>query len=167
MRERQAAWKGFERTAQYPYKKSTQACHDKLVNTNMERGQDPDDFSFVTNNCRNLLEKMEHAVARWFVRKHYSPSPPPAEYERGRVASYEKPDFGLDDIRHMAHSMCVDNLLRPSTFEPVAGHGIEIKAIARNSSDARCHHYSNAVGHITQDCAAPKSKVCWNEQNQS
>ena len=48
----------------------------------------------------------------------------PPEYERVRTASYERRDFGLDDIRRMVHTMYVDNLSRSVNAKPVVGRGI-------------------------------------------
>ena len=36
----------------------------------------------------------------------------PPEYERVRTASYERRDFGLEESRHMVHTMYVDYLSR-------------------------------------------------------
>lgn len=62
---------------------------------------------------------------------------PPAEYERVRNASYEKRDFGLDEIRHIVDTMHVDNLSGPSNAQPVAGRGIAMQAARHNGSDVQ------------------------------
>ena len=43
-------------------KEARRACHEKFVNTKMEPGQDPDDFVFVLEECRDLLEEMGQTV---------------------------------------------------------------------------------------------------------
>ena len=122
----------------------------------MEPGQDPDDFFFVLDGCRDLLEDIGQTVHD----ERYEDiilQALPAEYERVRIASYEKRDFGLDDIRHMVHTMYVDNLSRPSNPKPVAGRGIAMQAAGHNNSDVRCN-YCRGIGHLIQDCAILKAK---------
>ena len=58
----------------------------------------------------------------------------PAEDERLLTASYERRDFGLDDIRHMVHIMYVDNLSRPSNAKPVDGRGIVMQVTVTTCS---------------------------------
>ena len=59
----------------------------------------------------------------------------PAEDERLLLtASYERRDFGLDDIRHMVHIIYVDNLSRPSNAKPVAGRGIAMQVTVTTCS---------------------------------
>ena len=43
-------------------KEARRVCHEKLVNTKMEPGQGPDDFFFVLEEYRDLLEEMRHTV---------------------------------------------------------------------------------------------------------
>ena len=81
----------------------------------------------------------------------------PIEYERVLTASYERRDFGLDDIRHMVHTMYVDNLSRPSSAKPVAGRGIAMQVAGHNGSNMLCT-YCKGLGHAIQDCALLKEK---------
>ena len=53
----------------------------------------------------------------------------PPEYERIRTASYERRGFGLDDIRHMVHTMYVENLSRSVNAKPVAGRRIAMQVV--------------------------------------
>ena len=53
----------------------------------------------------------------------------PPEYERVRTASYERRDYELDDIRHMVHTMYVDNLSCSVNAKPVAGRGIAMQVV--------------------------------------
>ena len=43
-------------------KEARRAYHEKLVNTKVEPGQDPDDLFFVLDECRDLLEEMGPTV---------------------------------------------------------------------------------------------------------
>ena len=93
----------------------------------MEPGQDPDDFLFTLDRCRERLEEMGQTIhdERY---EDIIPQALPVEYERVRNTSYEKRNFGLKDTRHMVHTMYVDNLWRPLNHKPVAGRGIAMQA---------------------------------------
>ena len=43
-------------------------------------------------------------------------------------------DFGLDDIRHMVHTMYVDNLSRSVNAKPVAGRDIAMQVVGHTTS---------------------------------
>ena len=102
----------------------------------MGPGQDPDDLFF---EYRDLLEEMGQTVhdERYEVIILQAL---PSEYERVRTASYERRDFGLDDIRRMVSTMCVNNLSRSSNSKPVAGRGIAIQVVGDSSSDVKCNY---------------------------
>lgn len=70
----------------------------------MRGGQDPDDLFFVLDECRDLL----HEMGQTLHDERYEDiilGALPIEYESVLTASYERRDFGLDDIRHMVHTM--------------------------------------------------------------
>ena len=54
----QAAWNALNEKYNSHKKETRRACHKKLVNTKMEPGQDPDDFIFIMDKCRDRLEEM-------------------------------------------------------------------------------------------------------------
>ena len=160
----QAAWNALNEKYNSHTKEARRACHEKLVNTKMEPGQDPDDFFFILDKCRDRLEEMGQTMHD----ERYEDiilQALPAEYERVRIASYEKRDFGLDDIRHMVHTMYVDNLSRPVNHKPVAGRGIAMQATGHKISDVRCN-YCKGVGHLKRDCATLKAKEHRQQHNQ-
>ncbi|CAN0068573.1 unnamed protein product, partial [Laminaria digitata] len=99
-------WKALTEKYNGHTKEARRACHEKLVNTKMEPGQDPDDLCFVLDECRDLLEEMGQTVHDERYEDIILQALPP-EYESVRTASYERRDFGLDDIRHMVHTMYV------------------------------------------------------------
>ena len=101
---------------------------EKPVNTTMQPGQNPDDFLFVLEECRDLPAKMGQMVHDERYDEIILQALPP-EYERVRTASYERRDFGLDDIRHMVHTMYVDNISRSVNAKPVAGRGIAMQVV--------------------------------------
>ncbi|CAN0516343.1 unnamed protein product, partial [Laminaria digitata] len=150
------AWKALTEKYNGHTKEARRACHEKLDNTKMEPGQDPDDLFFVLDECRDLLEEMGQTVHDERYEDINLQALPP-EYERVRTASYERRDFGLEDIRHMIHTMYVDNLSRSVNAKPVAGRGIAMQVVGHTSSDVQCN-YCKGVGHVTQDCAILKEK---------
>ena len=110
----------------------------RVVNTKMEPGQDPDDFFFVLDECCDLLEEMGQTVHDERYDDIILQALPP-EYERVRTASYERRDYELDDIRHMVHTMYVDNLSCSVNATPVAGPGIAMQVAGHTSSDVQCN----------------------------
>ena len=58
----QLAWKALTERYNGHTKEARRVCHEKLVNTKMGAGQDPDDFFFVLDECRDLFEEMEQTV---------------------------------------------------------------------------------------------------------
>ena len=61
---------------------------EKPVNTTMQPGQNPDDFLFVLEECRDLPAKMGQMVHDERYDEIILQALPP-EYERVRTASYE------------------------------------------------------------------------------
>ena len=107
----------------------------------MKPGQNPDDLFFILDECRDLLQEMGQTVHD----ERYEDTilrALPTEHERVLTASYERRDFGQDDIRHMVHTMYVDNLSRPSNAKAVVGRGIAMQV----------------VGHNGVTCSAPTAK---------
>ena len=117
---------------------------------------DLDDLSLVVDECPDFREEMRHTVHderyEGIILQTLR-----GEYERGRTASYERLDFGLDEIRHMVHTTYVDNLSLSFKPKPVAGRGIAIQVVGDNISDVKCD-YCKGVGHVIQDCAVLKEK---------
>ncbi|CAN0176458.1 unnamed protein product, partial [Laminaria digitata] len=148
------AWKALTEKFNGHTKEARRACHEKLVNTKMEPGHDPDHLFFDLDECRDLLEEMGQTVHDERYEDTILQSLPP-EYERVRTASCERWDFGLEDIRHMVHTMYVDNLSRSGNAKPVAGRGIAMQVVGQTSSDVQCS-YCKGVGNVTQDCAILK-----------
>ena len=119
----------------------------------MEPGKDPDDLSFVLDECRDLLEEMRQ-TAQDERCEDIILQPLPLEYERVRTASYVRREFRLDDIRHMVHTMYVDNFSRSVNAMPVVGLCIAMQAVGHTSSDVQCN-YCKGFGHVTQELRHP------------
>ena len=103
----------------------------------MEPGQDQDDLFFVLDECRDLFEEMEQTLHDERCKDIILQALPP-EYESVQTASYERRVFGLDGIRHMVHTMYVDNLSRAVNAEPVAGRGIAMQVVGHTRIDQQC-----------------------------
>ena len=74
-------------------------CHDKLANAKMEPGQDQDDYFFILDERRALLQEM----GRTMLEQKYEGvmiRSLAIEYEIVFIASYERRNFGLSDVRH-------------------------------------------------------------------
>ena len=69
------------------------------------------------------------------------------EYEKVRTASYERRGFRLNHIRHMVHTMCVDNLSSSSNSKPVSCCVIAMRVVGNDSSDVKCH-YCKGIGRV-------------------
>ena len=67
-------------------KEAKRASHEKLINTKMEPGQDPDDFFFILDRFRGLLEDMGQTVHdEWYGDIVFQALL--SEYERVRITS--------------------------------------------------------------------------------
>lgn len=81
----------------------------------------------------------------------------PVEYDRVRLASYEKHDFSLADIRHMISTMYVDYLSRPNAANLVAGRGVAMQASGtsnRGKERVLNCYFCGKAGHVRKDFAA-------------
>ena len=139
----QMEWKALTEKYNGHTKEARRACHEKLVNTKMEAGQDPGGFFVILDECRDLLEEMGQTIRN--------------ERYEGITASHERRDLGLDDARHMVHTIYADNLSRFINAMPIAGPGIVMQVVGHTSSDAQCN-YCKGFGHVTQYCAILKKE---------
>ena len=98
----------------------------------MEPGQDPDDLFFVLDECRDLLEEMGQSVHDERYEDIILQALPP-EYERVRTARYERRDFRLDDIRHMVHTMYVDDRSCSVSATQITGRGNAMQVVGHTS----------------------------------
>lgn len=113
------------------------ACHDKLANARLKPGQNPDDFYIVLKECPLLLADM----GQTFHDERYEKmivQALPAEYERLRLTSYWKRDFGLNNNRHMMHTIYIDSLSRPSKPKPIEVHDITMQVSGYNGNNVQC-----------------------------
>ena len=106
----QLAWNALIEKYNGHTKEARRACHNKLVNTKTEPGQDSGDLFFVLDECRNLFEELRQ-TARDERYEDIILQGLSLNYERVRTASYDRRYFWLDDISaHGTHYFYVDNL---------------------------------------------------------
>ena len=117
----------------------------------MEPGQHPDDFGFVLDECCDVLGEMGLTLHDQRHEDIILQALPP-ENKRVRTALDERRDFVLEDIRHMVHTMYVNNLSRSVNAKLGAGRGIAIHVVGHTSSDVQ-RNYCERFGHVMQDCA--------------
>ena len=58
----QAAWNALEKKYNSNAKEARKAYHERLYNTKMKPGDDPDDFIYTMDGCREHLEDMDQSV---------------------------------------------------------------------------------------------------------
>ena len=61
-REQAGGFESFEGKYNSHTKGARRACHEKLVTTRIDPGQDPDDFFFILDKCRQQVEDMGKSV---------------------------------------------------------------------------------------------------------
>lgn len=99
----QGAWKALKEKYRSHTHEARRRCHEKLINTKVESGQDPDGFFFALDECRQLLKDMGQKAHDERCEDIILQTLP--YNEKVRITSYEKREFGLNDIRHMVHTM--------------------------------------------------------------
>ena len=87
--------------------------HIRMTNTWMRPGQDPDDYLYHMDSCRDRLNPCnppEDPTDRQYEDIIFQTLP--SEYDRIRQTHLERRDSGLADIRRMMAAIYVDNLSR-------------------------------------------------------
>ena len=151
------AWEALNEKCSGHTKEARRACHEKLVNTKMESGQNPDDLFFVLDVCRDLLEKMGQTVhyKRYvdIIWRLSLQSTRGCETQTMRSGTLDWWTFGT----HMVYAIFVDSLSRPFHYKPVADRGITMLAARHTNSDVRCS-YCRGVRHLLPDSTVLKAR---------
>ena len=161
----QAAWSALEETYNRHTKEARRAYHEKLHNTKMKSGNDPDDFMYTMDGFRERLVDMGQPVPDQRYEEIILQALP-AEYERVRTASYEGRDFHPADIRRMMSALYIDCLSRPYNSPLVAGRGVAMQATGGEDSAIKCHYCGNP-GHRQKICVAWIAAQCTNGNQQT
>ena len=133
-------------------RKALRAEHAKMNSARMSPGQDPNELLYVLDTRRerlNACDSPEGPTGRQFEDIILQALPP--EYERIRTSHFEKPDFGIADIRRMMSAIYTANLARSSPTTGIAGRGAAMPAAEDNRGDIICH-YCKRVDRFKNTC---------------
>ena len=124
-----------------------------MNHTKRTPGQDPDEFLYITDSCRNhpnTSAPPEGPTDRQYegiLLQVLSP-----DYESIRGANLKRRDFDVTDIRRMMAAIYADNLSsRSITSAGIAGPSTPMKAMDRDHSDVQCPHCS-MFDHYRRNC---------------
>ena len=131
------------------------AAHRELETVKMRSDEDPNDFLYKKDRCRDRLNSVtpkEGPPDRRYEDIIFQCLPP--EYDRIRQTHFEKEDCNLEDIRRMGSKIYAENLARSHSHSPrgIAGRGVAMQATGRDLSRINCY-YCNKFGHYKNDCA--------------
>ena len=141
-------------------------AHRELETVKMRSDEDPDDFLYKKDQCRDLLNSVtpkevpsdrryEDIILQWL----------PPEYDRIRQTHFKREDCSLAYIRRMMSKIYADSLARSKSDSSrgIAGRGVAMQATGRDLSKVNCH-YCNKFGHYKNDCADFKAAYQQNER---
>ena len=98
--------------------------HIKLTSTRMHPDQDPDDYLYHMDSCRDRLNACDPPEDP--TDRHYEDiilQAPPSEYDCIRQTYLERRDLGLARIHRMMAAIYADNLFRSEPSKGTAGRG--------------------------------------------
>ena len=149
------AWGALRKKFDGCSREALRAAHPELETVKMRSDEDPDDFLYKKDRCRDRLNS---------VSPREGPSDRrcediilqclPQEYNRIRQTHFEREDCNLEDIRRMMSKIYADNLARSNSDSSrgIAGRGVAMQATGRDLSKTNCY-YCNKFGHYKNDCA--------------
>ena len=150
----QDAWTALREKFDGCSREALRAAHWELKTVKMRSDEDPDDFLYKKDRCRNRLNSVtpkEGPSDRRYEDTILQCLPP--ECDRIRQTHFEREDCSLADIRQMMSKIYADNLARSNSDSSrgIAGRGVVIQATGRDLSRINCH-YCNKVGNYKIDC---------------
>ena len=101
-----------------------------MTNTRMRPGQDPDDYLYHMDSCRNRLNTCDPPEGP--ADRPYEDiilQTLPSEYDRSCQTHLERRDFGLANIRRTMAAVYADNLSRSESSKGIAGRGAAMQAV--------------------------------------
>ncbi|CAM9675499.1 unnamed protein product, partial [Sphacelaria rigidula] len=146
------AWKAL--AGKYDsYKKVTRrACYDELCNTEMQHGQDPENFFYKMDDLRARLHDTGEVVSDGRYEDIILHSI--TNYNNFvRQTSFRDRNYGLEEIKSTMRNMFIDNLSRvPTKF--VVGRGVNVQAGHGDLSSIQCINCAK-YGHRRNTCPEP------------
>ena len=113
---------------------------DKLVNTNMEQGEDPDSYFMEKTLARSELEKMGEMISdRRF--KDICVQGFTAEYKDIKMMMYRDPTFDIDPMQSTMRHLYFDDLSHNSGAK-IVGCGVAVTAASPYSHCGKQGHYA-------------------------
>ena len=136
-------------------REALRAAHRELETVKLRSDEDPDDFLYKKDRCRDRLNSVTPKKGpsdRRYEDILFQCLPP--EYDRIRQTHFERQDCSLADTRRMMSKIYADNLARSNSDSSrgIAGRGVAMQATRRDLSKIRCH-YCNKFGHYKNDRA--------------
>ena len=147
-RHGQQAWAALREKFDVRSRAVIRTEHIRMTSTRMRLGQDPDDYFYHMDSCRNRLNACnpsEDPTDRQY--KDIILQALPSEYDRVRQTHLERRDFGLANIRRMMATIYADNLSRSVSSKGIAGRGAAMQAVDRDCTSVLCH-YCHQFGHF-------------------
>ena len=150
----QDAWVALREKFDGCSREALQAANRELETVRMRSDEDPDDFLYKKDRCRDRLNSLTPKEGPSY--RHYEDimlQCLPPEYDRIRQTHFEREDCSLADIWRMMSKIYADNLARShsDSSRGIAGRGIAMQATRRDLSKIICH-YRNKFGHHKNDC---------------
>ena len=113
---------------------------DKLVNTNMEQGEDPDSYLMEKTLARSELEKMGEIISdRRF--KDICVQGFTAEYKDIKMMMYRDPTFDIDQMQSTMRHLYLDDISRNSDTT-IAGRGVAMTLASTCSQCGKQGYYA-------------------------
>ena len=121
--------------------------------TRMHPGQDPDDYLYHMDSCRDRLNACNppEGPTDWQYEDNIL-QPLPSEYDHIRQTHLS--DFSLAYIRCMMAAIYADNLSRSEPSKGIAGRGAAMQAVDRDRISIPCH-YCDQFGHLKKKVPTP------------
>ena len=119
-------------------KEARRACYEKLVNSRMEQGQDPDDYTFILLEVRERFQKMGDMISDESfgdIRLQGLTD----DYDFVKMTSFHSPNFGIDDFQSMMRNLYIGRLSRPGNVNKIAGRGA-LMVTTRKPRKVRCYN---------------------------
>ena len=139
----QDAWGALREKLDGCSRKALRAAHRELETVKMRSDEDPDDFLYKKDRCRDRLNSVipkEGPSNRRYEDILLQCLPP--EYDRIRQTHFEREDCNLEDNRRMISKIYVDNLAlsHSDSSRGIGGRGVATQATGRDLSKIYCYY---------------------------